>query len=196
MSRMVPFISVETFDPTASPQAHFAQLMQAHGFDENDLAANRSGHITERQAEAMKGLARSKVRFLLLFILIAIALPLLSQFTMAIPRESIIFTAIVVPILGIWLIVELFRKASPGRGQVLSVEGYFEIDADATFSTGGVSYHYLRQIIGTGMIRRYQRVALLRRARFQGNYILSNVQYRVYYYQNRSVSYFLSMELI
>ncbi len=196
MGRFIPFVSVETFDPVASLPNHLTQLMEAYGFDSTDIAENRAGKVTARQTEAMKGFQRGKIGVLLLIIIVLVALPLLAQFFSFIPRESIVVTVIGVPVLGLWLLITLIRRAFPGQGKVMSVEGHFQLDSDATLRTGGTTYNYLQQVTGSGMIKRYRRVALLRRSVFQFNPLHPEVVYRVYYFENRNLSYVLSIEPI
>lgn len=190
----VPLISVEKTNPIVSLGDHLSQLMQAYSYDQNDLNENRAGRVTERQTQAMKGVQSTKIGVLLIILVILIALPLLSGVTSAIPPETIVVSAIFVPILGIVLLVQLFRRASPGQGRVMQVEGHLRLDPEATLRTGATTYNYLQLVTGSGMLHRYHRIGLLRRSVLQWNLIHSDIFYRVYYYESRSLSYILSLE--
>lgn len=196
MSKFVPFVNVELDTSTPTPQGHLAELMQLYEFDQNDLAENRVGRVTARQLEAMKALKRGKVGVLLFAIVLLVGIGVSPQFLPFMPPESVV-ALFMVPFLGLWLMLELLRRVLPDKGSVMSVEGYFELDSDAMLQTMTSTYNYLRQIKGTGMIKRYDRVALMRRPRMTiSKLIHSNMLYRVYYYKSRTVEFVLSLEPI
>lgn len=194
MNRFVPFVQVEVEPHTVEPRAHLAELMQLYGFDANDLVENRAGRVTPRQEEAMKGLKRGKVGVLLFAVLLLVGIGVSPQFLSFMPPESVV-ALFIAPFLGLWLLVELLRRALPDKGSVMTAEGYFDLDSDAMLKTATFTYNYLRQVKGTGMVRRYDRVALMRRPRMTlSNLIHPNVVYRAYYYKSRTVELVLSIE--
>lgn len=123
------------------PKKYEDLLMDALAFDEDDVAANRTGHFSNGQHARLRSQWNTEVSLAVLFTLVPIVLLAALLLTTHLPAATVIpvialFTPLVVLLFAAFMVKALRLRADLRDDQVLSAEGRISLQLEYFLNVG------------------------------------------------------------